>query len=78
MPTLSLSAFNFESLGVVGVTLLIGVSKGMASLIPGPIIISLGVQLHPFFRGWVFGKLRSLRGWFFCVDNGSWADPYIG
>ena len=65
MPTLSLSAFNLGSLGVVGVTLLIGVSKGMASLIPGPIIIPLGVQLHPFFHGRVFGKLRSLRGWLF-------------
>ena len=68
--TLSLSAFNLGSLGVVGVTLLIGVSKGMASLIPGPIIIPLGVQLHPFFRGRVFGKLRSLRGWLFLC--GQW------
>ena len=46
-------------------TLLIGVSKGMACLIPGPITTSLGVQLLPIFRGRVFGKLRSLGGWHF-------------
>ena len=46
-------------------TLLIGVSKGMACLIPSPITISLGVQLLPIFRGRVFGKLRSLGGWHF-------------
>ena len=44
-------------------TLLIGVSKGMACLIPDPITLSLGVQLLPIFRGRVFGKLRSLGGW---------------
>ena len=70
MPTLSLSAFNLGSLGEVGVTLLIGVSKEMANLIPGPIIIPLGVQLNPFFRGRVFGKLKSLRGWLFLC--GQW------
>ena len=59
MPTLSLSVFNLGSLGVVGVTRLFGVSKGMACLILGPIIISLGAQLPPFFCGRVFGKLRS-------------------
>ena len=59
MPTLSLSVFNLGSLGMVGVTRLFVVSKGMASLILGPIIISLGVQLPPFFCGRVFGKLRS-------------------
>ena len=47
MPSLSLSAFNLGSLGVVGVTLLI--RGAAASLIPGPIIISLGVQLPHFF-----------------------------
>ena len=52
---------------MVGVTLLTGVSKGKASLKPGPITISLGVQLPPIFRGKVFGKLRSLGGWpFLC------------
>ena len=55
LPSLSLSSFNLGSLA--GVTLLIGVSKGIASLIPGPITISLS--------GRVFGKLRSLRGWHF-------------
>ena len=68
MPSLSLSAFNLGSLGVVGVTLLI--RGAAASLIPGPIIISLGVQLPPFFRGRDFGKLRSLRGWLFLC--GQW------
>ena len=65
LPSLSLSSFNLGSLGGVGMTLLISVSKGMAGLIPGPITISLGVQLIPIFRGRVFGKLRSLGGWLF-------------
>ena len=76
--SLSLSSFNLGSLGVVGMTLLICVSMGMASLIPGLITISLGVQLPPIFRGRVFGKLRSLGGGIFCVDSGLWANPYIG
>ena len=64
---LSLSSFNLRSLGVLGVTLLIGVSMGMASLILGPITITFGVHLPPIFRGRVFGKLRFLRGWHFFV-----------
>ena len=35
-------------------TLLIGVSKGMACLIPSPITISLGVQLLPITRKLAF------------------------
>ena len=69
LPSLSLSSFNLGSLGVVGMRLLIGVSKGMACLIPGPITISLGVQLLPIFRGRVFGKLRSLGVWHFLCEQ---------
>ena len=50
---------------MLGVTLLIGVSMGMASLILGPITITFGVHLPPIFRGRVFGKLRFLRWWHF-------------
>ena len=52
---------------MLGVTLLIGVSMGIASLILGPITITFGVHLPPIFHGRVFGKLRFLRGWHFFV-----------
>ena len=50
---------------MLGVTLLIGVSMGIASLILGPITITFGVHLPPIFHGRVFRKLRFLRGWHF-------------
>ena len=46
-------------------TLLIGVSMGMASLILDLITITFGVHLPQIFHGRVFGKLRFLRGWHF-------------
>ena len=46
-------------------TLLIGVSMGMASLILDLITITFGVHLPPIFHGRVFRKLRFLSGWHF-------------
>ena len=58
MPSLSLISFNLGFLGVLGVTIPIGVLTGMVSLIFGPITIRSRVLLSLVSVGRVYGKLK--------------------